>query len=766
MDKNTVEWEEEQSRIDFITRLLSEKRQQIINDNQTAKEDIQQLRKGFWDDVTVNIDEPDEVIETYASIKQQAELLAERERSYGQFDKLVDQYGRQQHSPYFGRIDFVEDGKKESIYIGIGSLMDRKKEDFLIYDWRAPISSMYYDYSPGPARYETPEGEIEGEMELKRQFIIREGLLKGMFDTGVTIGDELLQQALGSNASAQMRGIVATIQKEQNKIIRYKQNKILMVQGVAGSGKTSAAMQRIAYLLYRDRKSITADQILLFSPNHMFMSYVSSVLPELGEENMRQMTFQEYAAGRVEHEFKVETPFEQLEYLLDHTEDRWYSDREKGIQLKAAVALKDQLDAYVKRLEDKGMLFKNITFRGRKIVSADAIKGSFYRSSGSIPNRVESVKNWLLSKLDELEAEERTKDWPEEEAAFLSKEDYLHTYKELQSHQNFDEETFDDFEREQELLTKLVVQRAMHPLRKKVANLKFIQMKKLYHQFYEIVKSNGEEHWYGVADYTQAAIEKNQLYAEDITPYLYLKDQIEGRRVNTDIRHVFVDEAQDYSPFQMKYIQQLFPNARFNLLGDYNQAIHTLFSDVPSVLEAKEVNEDTERIQLMRSYRSTKPIVEFTKPMIPGGEKIEAFNREGNKPRLHKISSDAVAEVEKTVNERLKEGYETVAVLTRTKKDAINLYDQLKNTIEARLIYKESQTFEKGVLVLPAYLAKGIEFDAVIIPDASDKTYYREEERKLFYTACTRAMHELDIFYQKEKSHFLEQIPEDLYQKI
>ncbi|MGI8317134.1 RNA polymerase recycling motor HelD [Halobacillus mangrovi] len=766
MDKNTIEWEEEQSRIDFITRLLSEKKQQIINDNQTAKEDIQQLRKGFWDDVTVNIDEPDEVIETYASIKQQAELLAERERSYGQFDKLVDQYERQEHSPYFGRFDFVEDGKKDSIYIGIGSLMDRKKEDFLIYDWRAPISSMYYDYSPGPAQYETPEGEIEGEMELKRQFIIREGLLKGMFDTGVTIGDELLQQALGSNASAQMRGIVATIQKEQNKIIRFKRNKILMVQGVAGSGKTSAAMQRIAYLLYRDRKSITADQILLFSPNHMFMSYVSSVLPELGEENMRQMTFQEYAAGRVDHEFNVETPFEQLEYLLDHTEDRWYSDREKGIRLKAAVAFKDQLDAFVKRLENKGMVFKNITFRGRKVVAADEIRENFYRSSGSIPNRVESVKNWLLSKLEELEAEERTKDWPEEEAAFLSKEDYLDAYKELQKHQKFDEETFDDFEREQELLTKLVVQRAIHPLRKKIAGLKFIQMKNLYHQFYEIVRSNGEEQWNGVTDYTQAAIEKNQLYAEDITPYLYLKDQIEGRKVNTDIRHVFVDEAQDYSPFQMKYIQQLFPNARFNLLGDYNQAIHTLFSDVPSVLEAKDVNEDTERIQLMRSYRSTKPIVEFTKPMISEGEKIEAFNREGEKPRLHKITSDAVAAVAVTINQRLKEGYETVAVLTRTKKDAINFYSQLKNTVEARLIYKESQTFEKGVLVLPAYYAKGIEFDAVIIPDASDKTYYREEERKLFYTACTRAMHELDIFYQTKKSRFLKRIPEDLYQEV
>ncbi|RWZ55315.1 helicase [Halobacillus fulvus] len=770
MDQDHLEWKKEQSRIDDIKDLLEEKKREITDDTGEIKEEILKIRKEFWEDVTVNIDEPDDAVETYASIKQQAELLSERERSFGQFDQLVKRYDRQQDSPYFGRIDFTEDGNTESVYIGIGSLMNKQKEDFLIYDWRAPISSMYYDYSPGPASYETPEGEIAGEIELKRQFIIRNGNLRSMFDTGVTIGDELLQEALSGQATVQMKGIVATIQKEQNRIIRYQKHRPLVVQGAAGSGKTSAAMQRIAYLLYRDRKTITADQILLFSPNHMFMSYVSSVLPELGEENMRQTTFQEYAAKRLDVEYELETPFEQLEYLLDQKSEVEHSQRVNGIQLKASLAFKHKVDEYIEQLEEAGMLFRNVKFRGKKVADAHQIRKYFYQLEGRIPNRIEQVKEWLLQKLDTLEKRERAKDWPVEEAAFLDKKDYLDAFQKLEHQQKFDEDSFDDFEREQDLLVKEVVRRRIAPLRKKIKSLRFIHMRKLYHQFYQSSSQDGMtiEQWEGIVSYTQKAIENRRLFAEDITPYLYLQDQIEGRKINTVIRHVFIDEAQDYSPFQLEYIQQLFPNARFNFLGDFNQAIHTLYSNVPSVLEGSERIEEIEMIRLQRSYRSTKPIVEFTKALIPNGDEIEAFNREGRKPRLYKVEEDR-ERVEKIVNlirERQEEGCGTVAVLTKTVSEAFRLYVDLNNALDIRLIYKDSQTFETGVLVLPAYLAKGIEFDAVIIPDASEEMYNQEEERKLFYTACTRAMHELDLFYKNKKSFFLERVPSDLYEQV
>ncbi|SFG27179.1 DNA helicase-2 / ATP-dependent DNA helicase PcrA [Halobacillus alkaliphilus] len=774
MDENHYEWQQEEKRIENIKRILSEKKNELMENNKELMGDILELRQGFWDDVTVNMDEPDEAIETYASIKQQAELLSERERSYGQFNKLVKLYERQEDSPYFGRIDFQEeDGEIESIYIGIGSLMDKNKEDFLIYDWRAPVSSMYYDYAPGPVQYETPVGEVTGEMKLKRQFIIRRGSLQGMFDTGLTIGDELLQHVLGGNATSHMKSIVATIQKEQNQIIRYDKNKMLIVQGAAGSGKTSAAMQRIAYLLYRYRTSISADQILLFSPNHMFISYVASVLPELGEDNMRQITFQEYAAGRLDRDFKLESPFEQLEYLLSDRDSQRLEKRVAAIRFKSALEYKNLLDDYVKGLTEKGMKFRNITFRGQTIVSAEEIHRYFYNLTGRIPNRIESVKVWLLDQLDAFQLKEQDKDWPVEEAAFLAKHEYAEAFNELEEHKEFNEDTFDDFDREQKLLVKRIVERKVRPLKKKIEQLKFIKLRRLYEQMFDTVSvpaELSEEDWKDIGLETKKALNNKYLYAEDVTPFLYLQDQVEGRSVNTVIRHLFIDEAQDYSPFQIEFIKQLFPNARFNLLGDYNQAIHNLYTKDPSLLEeGDELEEDlkVEHLYLMRSYRSTKPIVEFTKHLLPDGEKIEAFNREGQKPRVHKKDNEdeLIKTMQETILSRQKEGHETIALLTRTKQEAKNLHERIGEKFSARLIYKESQSFEKGILILPGYLAKGIEFDAVMLPEVSSATYNKEEERKLLYTAATRAMHELDLFYTGVMSPLLQSVSEDLYER-
>ena len=250
----------EQERVDFIVNEIKAKAQKLSKGAKHIGSDVLEIRKTFWEDVTVNFDEPDDIAETYTSIKQQAALLAERERSFKQTDKQLRLLARLKNSPYFGRIDFHELGESETekVYLGIASLMDREDENFLIYDWRAPISSLYYDHAPGPAGYSTPEGRIEGDMKLKRQFVIRDSKIKAMFETGVTIGDELLREVLGNNANTQMKTIVATIQKEQNQIIRNEKSKLLIVQGVAGSGKTSAALQRVAYLLYLYRGTITS----------------------------------------------------------------------------------------------------------------------------------------------------------------------------------------------------------------------------------------------------------------------------------------------------------------------------------------------------------------------------------------------------------------------------------------------------------------------------------------------------------------------------
>src|SRR5690625_1997944 len=262
----------EEQRIEGVIKEIKLKENELLAKSSGLKESVIDLRKNFWEDVTVNIEDPDDAIETEASIKQQAELLLERERTHGHISEELKTLDRLKESPYFARIDFKEDtgSLNEKVYIGIASFMDQEEENFLIYDWRAPISSLYYDHSPGKAAYQTAEDTITGDMTLKRQFIINQGELKGMFDTGVTIGDSLLQQALGNNASTTMKSIVATIQKEQNKIIRNEQSRQLIVQGVAGSGKTSAVMQRIAYLMYRYRGELDPSQMMMFSPNPLF----------------------------------------------------------------------------------------------------------------------------------------------------------------------------------------------------------------------------------------------------------------------------------------------------------------------------------------------------------------------------------------------------------------------------------------------------------------------------------------------------------------
>lgn len=315
------ERQEEQKRVDRIIHEVIKKQVAYIENRDHVQKDVKQLKTGFWDDVTVNLEEMDDVIETFQSVKQQAELLGERERRMGMLDQYVNILSKQKDSPYFGRIDFKEDGEeKESIYIGVASLMDENDEQFLIYDWRSPVASMYYDYTPGKAKYDTPYETIMGEMLLKRQFIIKKGKIEGLFDTGLTIGDSVLQEVLGGHANAQMKSIVATIQKQQNAIIRNVKDDLIIVQGVAGSGKTSAALQRIAYLLYHYRKSLHAENIMLFSPNPLFNSYVSQVLPELGEKNMKQDTFWHFIQSKYDAKLTIETPLDQLEFLLQEND--------------------------------------------------------------------------------------------------------------------------------------------------------------------------------------------------------------------------------------------------------------------------------------------------------------------------------------------------------------------------------------------------------------------------------------------------------------
>lgn len=774
------EWGEEQRRVDRVSDTIARRMDILQEQVGGVKSDIVDIRRNFWDDVTVNLDDPTEVAETYTSIRQQTEVLSEREHRHRQAYKQLQTFSRLKQSPYFGRIDFAEDGEggSQRIYLGLSSLVDDTGQDFLIYDWRAPVSSLYYDYQPGAAQYDTPVGTITGTMERKRQYIIRAGHIHSLFDTGLTIGDELLQEVLGQQAGEQMKTIVATIQKEQNQIIRSEGNRLLIVQGAAGSGKTSAALQRVAYLLYRYRDSLQADQILLFSPNPMFNSYVSNVLPELGENNLAQTTFQEYLGHQLGQFFRLEDPFTQMEYTLTAVNEPSYSSRIAGIRFKSTLQYMRILERYVSYLSHTGMIFKNIKFRGETILSAQTIRKRFYSldPSLSIPHRLETVVDWLLAELKKRARLERRQPWVEEEIQLLDQEMYQRAYQELLRKQSFTEETFDDYEREQQLLAAQVVQKRFKPLRTGVKQLKFIDIPAIYRKLFTDPSLLSQwrsdislpREWEEIAVQTAAKINRSQLFYEDATPYLYLKEQIEGFRTNSSIRHVLIDEAQDYSPFQFHFIKRLFPRASVTALGDLNQAIHPHAADTGfTTLSTLYGNEQTKTIQLTRSYRSTRPIVELTRRMLPGGESIQPFNRSGIKPTVTRAadSVDLSAKVGDRIRSLQAAGHRTIAVIGKTAQECRKAWKALKSDIPLRLIRKETASFEAGTVVIPSYLAKGVEFDAVILYDASHAQYGRESERKLFYTACTRAMHELHIYYIGHKTPFLKEVPVDLYQE-
>ncbi len=764
MSHDTENRQYEQRRVEKVVEVINNKEENLEARSAGLKQSVVELRKTFWDDVTVNLEEMDDIIETQESIKQQAAILSQKEQFHGKISAEIQTLQRLKNAPYFGRFDFIEEPgiEKESLYIGIASLMDQDEEDFLVYDWRAPISSLYYDFSPGPAHYQTLDSTISGEMTLKRQFIIKQGVIEGMFDTGITIGDELLQQALGNNASTSMKNIVATIQKEQNKIIRNERSKLLIVQGVAGSGKTSAALQRIAYLMYRYREELHADNIVLFSPNPLFSSYISNVLPELGETNVRQMTFLDYLKNGIGGNLTIESPFEQMEYVLTQTESEHYPIRMKNMDYLSTIDFMQLIDAFTSDLNGSGIQFKPIKFRGRTLIDQEQIGEYFYSLDKeiAIPNKMEMVSKWLLQELSKYQQQEIAEDWVMEQIELLDKEDYMRAYQ--RAEEKMQSSTVQD---EEKILRRYMVKRFFQPLKKRVKQFAFVNILATYQQLF--TEWNTKELPYYLQDIrAQIATDLSQKFLtwENATPYLYFKGRLLGDSADRSVRQLIIDEAQDYSAFQFAYIKHLFPYTRMTLLGDVNQAIYTHVAKENPLIPVEHV-ESHERITLTKSYRSTKQIVDFTTYFAPGHEPIEPFNREGSKPELINLQNENewMTTVLTCVEEQLKKGNETIALICKTLEESEQIYHLLQDKLPIHLVNEETYTFEKGVLVLPIYLAKGIEFDAVIIPDASADHYSLESDKSLFYTACTRAMHALTILCRQEISPFIKLVPKELY---
>lgn len=753
------EQQKEQEHLDHVLSLIQDRIKIVEKSISGAQSEAQNLNAHFFDDLKLDYDGYSTSMETALSIHQQQQLLEERQNAWQHATKQLSTLQRLNKRPYFARIDFQEQNEKpETIYIGLGSFAD-KNDQFLIYDWRAPISSIYYDGKLGSVTYYAPDGEQEVLMTKKRQFSIKDGQIINMFDTNESIGDQMLINVLNEKSSTQMKSIVTTIQREQNKIIRNTTADLLFVQGSAGSGKTSAILQRIAYLLYRYRGNLVSSDVIMFSPNQLFNDYVKNVLPEMGEQNMVQMTYRQFVSRRVPA-FKVESLFDQFE---DQNKNP------KIAKLKDSLEFFEAINHYSKHLIKHGVVFKNIYFKDKEkpFFDKDYIKDIYYsfNENYNLRNRIEATREKLVARLNESISAEAKKAWVAKYLESISKEELSKLYDRP------DQEFASSTEEERFLSKKIVINSLKQVLRKVNAN-SFFNIRAQYLAFLRAIPKMidlqqygiSEKEWYDHIELVKQNFVRKQIKITDISSYLYLYDVITGRRVNYEMRYAFIDEIQDYTPFQLAYLKYNFPRAKFTMLGDLNQAIFTKDDSLTLLDKVKQlfISEKIELIKLTKSYRSTKQITDFTKQILKSGELIEAFDRNGAKPTIwHCDNASAVQKINDILIANNQEKL-TTAIITKTLEEARDLTTKLKSeSIKVTLIATANQRLVPGVLVIPSYLAKGLEFDAVIAWQVNNTNYHKEDERQLLYTITSRAMYKLDLIYTDELSDLLREIKAD-----
>ncbi|NNE15678.1 MAG: AAA family ATPase [Saprospiraceae bacterium] len=600
---------------------------------------------------------------------------------------------RLKDTAFFGRIDFLEDNNKvaRNIYIGVHNFQDSESKKNLVFDWRAPISSLFYDFELDEAYYEIKSKKIEGNILLKRQFRIRNGEMEYMLDTDVTIHDEVLQKELNKASSAKMKNIVATIQKEQNAIIRNEEARHLIIQGVAGSGKTSIALHRIAFLLYRFKETITSEDILIISPNKVFASYISNVLPELGEESVAETSVEEIADELLEYQIKFQTFFEQVTELLERNDQKLI----ERIQYKSSKELLRKLDEYYIFLQNDAFKITDIYVKG-KLVPSWFIKETFEKY-----NRMP-----LLKRFNEVVRE--------------IVENVFRFYK---------------------LEIRYKDRTELH-----------ITIRKMFPSYSPRVLYKGFYDWLGRPDLFK--LKKGSKYEwSDVYPFIYFKMKIEGFNYSQKVKHLVIDEMQDYSYVQYQVLSRLYA-CKKTILGDINQSVNPFSSS--SLESIEKIFPGATSMTMLKSYRSTYEITQFTK-RISQNINVEALARHGDEPVVTacKTNDDELNEIKKRIDEFDGGEYNSLGIITKTQKQADALYLSIKDFYKINLLNAVSVAFGSGIVITTAHLAKGLEFDQVIVPYCTSKNYNTAPDQQMLYVACTRTMHKLYVTHTGKPSHFI-----------
>lgn len=661
-----------------VTEKLKYKIQELDAIIQEVQKDIEGMNEYYWENYTEMDQYGYENYDNQQALLGQVSANQENQKKRRRLKKMLD-------SPFFGSVEFVYEGEEEpeSFYIGIGNFAWERGGIPLIYDWRAPVSSLFYDYDKGAASYEAPAGTLEGEILSKWQYKIRGGRMIYEFESDMKIDDDILKQELGENSDTQLKNIVRTIQKEQNAIIRNTKDKILAIQGAAGSGKTSVALHRIAYLLYHDRKNLNSSNVLILSPNSVFSDYISHILPELGEENIQEMSLDLFA-------------YRELQDVAADCEDRYHQiekkiagvseECERRFRWKQSKEYVRAVEGFLVELEDRLVDFHDVKYKGLE-KRAGEILDFFYYKYAEVP---------LLSRMK------------------LVMEYFIDEYETLYGRELQEEEIENIREQFESMYVSTDV--------------------------YEIYNWLLEENNFPLL--RELPVEKRVLAYEDVFPVLYLKYRLESGASRKNIRHLVIDEMQDYSYLQYVILKRLFP-CSMTILGDKAQTVDEKMQDVLSFF-SEIFGKNVRRIEMKKSYRNTAQIAEYAKAVsdVTG---IEYVNRQGKEvEEIRNISyEEALEHICRNVNLG-EDGYETAAVLTMTEKEAREIYETLRSKREdVSYIDRDSSSFRKGITITTFYMAKGLEFDQVFVAGG-------DKENPLFkqflYICATRTLHELYVY--------------------
>ena len=639
-------------------------------------------------------------------------------------DKIID-YEEEEHkilllekmikSPYFARIDFKFDDEDEfeKIYIGRSSLRKNSYQEMYVYDWRSPIASIFYRFMTGEAFYDAPCGRVTGELNLKRQYEIKNGKLEYFFDSDVQIVDEFLRQLLSQNTTAKMKAIVETIQHEQDVVIRDMENDLLMVQGVAGSGKTSIALHRAAYLMYQGLQTkLSANNIMIISPNSIFEQYISNVLPELGEDNVISSVFEDILSALLIGR-KIQSRNDFLENLIVNSKYKEIS--RNSIEFKTSSFFREILDQFLIDIPRQWIEFEDVYYEGKCVVSGQILKDKILgRPETPLGIKLEQLEDYILEQIfgtGKGRGHKEEKNLIKQEIQKFIKIDIVELYKILFSNEAY---------------------------------------------FYSLLQnSNLSQGIKSIWEYTRDNLEADRLYYDDAIAIAYLYLKIYGTNKYKNIKQVVIDEAQDYYPLQYEIFNLLFSNAKFTILGDMKQTLAkkediSFYEQIQKILNKKK----SSLIMLDKSFRCTNEILNFSLKFIEKSSQIKSFNRNGDSPKVYIADNSEIFidEIVKEINLCQEKGFQSICLICKTEKNSIYLFNKIKHKLDIQLIKNGSVSDLQGVFILPVYMSKGLEFDAVLICDADSQNYHDEDDKNLLYVACTRALHKLSLFCENEVS--------------